>query len=203
MIVVITTCEYFKKGFGYIVDDIRREYCSFTEVVYAKHIGCVNKQTLQRAKAIIVDYGQADIHLLSSLFEFKTRHPDSYIILITRDTCYESTIDNILINALSDFSVDCKDALKKISGFLGNYGEAKHNRVITKNSNLYCLEKQVNLSKKEVNVLPFIMTGKKNKEISRQLDLSEKTICHYRRSIYKKFQVNNLAGLYYKIEDKR
>ncbi|EEK4837492.1 response regulator transcription factor, partial [Salmonella enterica] len=43
----------------------------------------------------------------------------------------------------------------------------------------------------------------KNKEISRHLDLSEKTICHYRRSIYKKFQVNNLAGLYYKIEDKR
>ncbi|HFW5229403.1 TPA: hypothetical protein ACIBWJ_000289 [Salmonella enterica subsp. diarizonae serovar 50:k:z35] len=27
-------------------------------------------------------------------------------------------------------------------------------------------------------------------------------MCHYRRSIYKKFQVNNLAGLYYKIEDK-
>lgn len=164
MIIVITTCEYFKKGFGYIVDDIRREYCSFTEVVYAKHIGCVNKQTLQRVKAIIVDYGHADIHLLSSLFEFKTHHPDSYIILITRDTCYESTIDNILINALSDFSVDCKDALKKISGFLGNYGEAKHNRVITKNSNLYCLEKQVNLSKKEVNVLPFIMTGKRTKK---------------------------------------
>ncbi|EOZ7274950.1 helix-turn-helix transcriptional regulator [Salmonella enterica] len=103
---------------------------------------------------------------------------------------------------LKIISVDCKDALKKISGFLANYGEAKHNRVITKNSNLYCLEKQVNLSKKEVNVLPFIMTGKKNKEISRHLDLSEKTICHYRRSIYKKFQVNNLAGLYYKIEDK-
>ncbi|WP_342005645.1 LuxR C-terminal-related transcriptional regulator [Citrobacter sedlakii] len=202
MIVVITSCGYFKKGFGYIIEEIRREHHSFSEVRYVNHIREIHKKSIAKIKAIIVDYGDSNTQLLSELFDFKSHYPESYIVLITRERCYESTIDNIIINSISEFSIDCKAVIKKISSFLENFKEGNQKIVITKNMKLYHLEKEAQLSQKEVSLLPYIMFGKKNKEISRQFNLSEKTVCHHRRNVYKKFAVENLAGLYHKIEEK-
>lgn len=203
MIVVITTCEYFKKGFSVVIEEIRKESRSFSEVVYVNGVNEFIKTHVGQIKAIIVDYGQSDSMLLAALFDFKAQHPDSFIVFITREVCYESTIDNIIINSISDFSIDCQTAVKKIQLFLQHFRQGNQNVIITKNRNLYYLEKAAHLSEKEVSLLPYIIFGKKNKEISRQLNVSEKTVCHHRRNIYRKFAVENLAGLYHKMEEKR
>lgn len=50
-------------------------------------------------------------------------------------------------------------------------------------------------SNRETEVLKLLSQGKKNKEISKILDLNEKTISTYKLRLLKKFQVNNLIDL--------
>ncbi|POS01437.1 response regulator transcription factor [Flavobacterium croceum] len=51
------------------------------------------------------------------------------------------------------------------------------------------------LSNREVEVLRFLSEGKKNNEISRILDLNEKTISTYKLRLLQKLDVNNIVDL--------
>jgi DNA-binding NarL/FixJ family response regulator len=51
------------------------------------------------------------------------------------------------------------------------------------------------LSTREVEVLKLLSIGKKNKEISEELDINEKTVSTYKARLYKKLNVTNLVDL--------
>lgn len=51
------------------------------------------------------------------------------------------------------------------------------------------------LSSREAEVLKLITIGKKNKEISQELDINEKTVSTYKARIMTKLKVNNLVDL--------
>ena len=51
------------------------------------------------------------------------------------------------------------------------------------------------LSAREVEVLKLLSSGKKNKEIAKELDINEKTVSTYKARLYKKLNVNNLIDL--------
>lgn len=51
------------------------------------------------------------------------------------------------------------------------------------------------LSVREVEVLRLLSSGKKNKEIARELNINEKTVSTYKSRLYKKLNVNNLVDL--------
>lgn len=51
------------------------------------------------------------------------------------------------------------------------------------------------LSAREVEVLKLLSSGKKNKEIARELGINEKTVSTYKARLYKKLNVNNLIDL--------
>jgi len=51
------------------------------------------------------------------------------------------------------------------------------------------------LSTREVEVLKLLSIGKKNKEISAELDINEKTVSTYKARLYKKLNVTNLVDL--------
>jgi DNA-binding NarL/FixJ family response regulator len=200
MVVVLSSCEYFRIGFCMLAEDIVKEHHTFSEVVFVKEARGIDKKIVEKSKAIVVDYCQPDIQTLINLMEIKLKNPDSYFIFITKDTCFDNTIDNILINTVSDFTIDCIYALKKLKSCLIYLHSGKQAVTITKNMRWYSTEKEKKLTRQESMVLPFIISGKKNKEISRYLDLSGKTISHYRRNIYLKFDVTTLAGLYHVFE---
>ncbi len=200
MVVVLSSCEYFRIGFCMLAEDIVKEHHSFSEVVFVKETRGIDKKIVAKSKAIVVDYCQPDIQTLINLMEIKLKNPSSYFIFITKDTCFDNTIDNILINTVSDFTIDYIYAIKKLTHCLIYLHSGKQRFTMTKNMRWYSTEKEKNLTRQESMVLPFIISGKKNKEISRYLDLSGKTISHYRRNIYLKFRVTNLAGLYHVFE---
>ena len=166
MIIVLTSCGYFIKGFEMLVEMHLSEAPAFRNVLYVDDIKKVSKDKIEGAKAIVVDYGQSDTKSLNTLLEIKNRYAQSYLIFITRDSCFESTIEN----------------------------------TIFKNRRWYQLEKQQSLTKMETMLLPYIVSGKKNKEISRFVNVTGKTVSHHRRNIYKKYAVTNLTGLYKKLD---
>lgn len=51
------------------------------------------------------------------------------------------------------------------------------------------------LSTREVEVLKLLSIGRKNKEISAELDINEKTVSTYKARLYKKLNVTNLVDL--------
>lgn len=196
MIIVFTKCGFFKNGFK----DFREKYIcdctSFSHVLYADEIKTLRERKAGGVKAMIIDYEQADIALLIALVEVKTRSPALNIILITREARFANTIENILINSVADYTLSGNDTLRKLELILRDLHCCHQHRVIVKNSVWYNVEKNTNLTKKESVVLPYIISGKNNKEISRYLNLSQKTVSYHRRSIYGKFKVNNLIGLF-------
>lgn len=200
MIIVLTSCGYFIKGFEMLVEMHLSEAPAFRNVLYVDDIKKVSKDKIEGAKAIVVDYGQSDTKSLNALLEIKNRYVQSYLIFITRDSCFESTIENILINTVADLTIDCKSSVRKLSACLAHFAQAEQQITIFKNRRWYQLEKQQSLTKMETMLLPYIVSGKKNKEISRFVNVTGKTVSHHRRNIYKKYAVTNLTGLYKKLD---
>lgn len=183
-----------------LVENLTAEASSFKKILYIDDVRKVKKVDLACAKAIVVDYGEPDVDVLDSLLEIKNRYKNSYFILITRDACYHRIVDNILINTIADCTIDCKSSVRKLSACLTHFTLEDQQVTIYKNIRWYKLEKEQSLTRMEMMLLPYIVSGKKNKEITRYLDVTGKTVSHHRRNIYRKFAVTNLTGLYKKFD---
>ena len=87
------------------------------------------------------------------------------------------------------------DAILKVHGGGIYFSEAmsKHmNFNDTKNKKNRLFKK---LSTREVEVLKLLSSGKKNKEIAKELDINEKTVSTYKARLFKKLNVTNLVDL--------
>ena len=58
------------------------------------------------------------------------------------------------------------------------------------------IKRKAHLTHREIDIFPYIISGKRNKEISRNINISQKTVSQHRRHIYAKLSVNTLAGLF-------
>ncbi len=63
------------------------------------------------------------------------------------------------------------------------------------------VEKEYDLTKREVDILKLILHQFENGEIAKKLNLSPLTIKTHRRNIFKKLKVRNLAGMVWLIKD--
>lgn len=185
-----------------LTEELMSDSPSFQRVLYLDDINDATKNDLLRTKAIVVDYGQSDIKVLNTLLEIKNRYQHSYFIFITREACYESTIENILINTIADYTLDCKGVVHNLRACLAHFAGDDHPVTIFKNPRWHQIEKQQPLTRMESMLLPYIVSGKKNKEITRYLDVTGKTVSHHRRNIYRKFAVTSLTGLYKKFDER-
>ncbi|MBF7993700.1 helix-turn-helix domain-containing protein [Rahnella laticis] len=79
-------------------------------------------------------------------------------------------------------NIDCDKTLQE-----------KHNLLNQRNERIAGIP---TLSQRENLILKLILKGRRNGEISRSLDISEKTVSTHRRNIYKKINVHNLSELY-------
>ena len=55
---------------------------------------------------------------------------------------------------------------------------------------------QVNITKREKEILDFVLKGCKNREIAAELNIAERTVEFHKQNIYLKLDVNNLVDLY-------
>ncbi len=157
MIIVLTSCRYFQQGFAVLVEQLMTEAPSFQRVLYLDDIKKATKEELVRTKAIVVDYGESDIKVLNTLLDIKNRYEQRYFIFITRDVCYESTIENILINTIADYTIDCKSAVTKLRACLVHLAQEDQPVTIFKNARWHHLEKEQRLTRMETMLLPYIV----------------------------------------------
>lgn len=201
MIIVVSPCSYFIEGFKSLIEKFISEPKEFKDVIYTDDIRSIKKSYFLSAKAIIVDYGQSDLSCLISFIERKNIAPCAYLIFITRDSCFTNAIENVLINTVADCTIDTKISTNMLRSSLSHLSAIVHRTTNCKERNLQIIEQTHSLTKMEAILLPYIVSGKKNKEISRYINISDKLISHYRRNIYKKFAVDSIGGLYHAFEN--
>lgn len=88
-----------------------------------------------------------------------------------------------------------KEAILKVysGGIYLSEAMSKHlNFNDTKNKRSKMFKK---LSTREVEVLKLLSSGKKNKEIAKELEINEKTVSTYKARLFKKLNVTNLVDL--------
>lgn len=201
MIVVVSSCVYFREGFKSLISEFIHQINDFKEIIYVNNVKEITPSHFASAKAIIVDYGQPDISCLISFFESRNTPHNTYSIFITRDSCFENALENVLINTIADFTIDSKMSITMLRLSLAHLSRVMDKTTYCKDRNLRLIEHTHSLKKIETILLPYIISGKKNKEISRYIDMSDKIISHHRRNIYKKFDVDSISGLYHAFEN--
>ena len=196
MIIVVSSNRFFYDGISVLSEQALKRADNFSRVVYSSNISHIEECVLSAAKAIIVDYSFPDFQSLVRLIEVKYKNTDCDVILIARQERFLNTAENILINTVSDLVIDVVADVKKLKLYLEYINAEKHSKIIIKNMAWSEIEKKINLTKKEDMILPYIISGKNNKEISRFIDISDKVVSQHRRSIYRKFNAHNLTEFY-------
>lgn len=70
--------------------------------------------------------------------------------------------------------------------------------IIFENEDLFGKQKNVNITKRESEILELILEGHKNREIAGKLSIAERTVEFHKQNIYLKLEVNNSIDLFKK-----
>jgi two-component system, NarL family, response regulator, fimbrial Z protein, FimZ len=140
---------------------------------------------------------------LSSIFEVKSILKDfsKTKIIIFSDLSEQVYAPNAIKAGVSGF-VSQKEKLETLSQAIVkvNQGKIIMNETVKKNLALIAKQNKNErlyrkLSNREVEVLRYLSDGKKNNEISKILNLNEKTISTYKLRLLQKLNVTNLVDL--------
>lgn len=133
------------------------------------------------AKTILETYPEAKIGIYSSVLdrEFVLNSFKSGVLGYLPKTARP---DEII-----DFIVTLSKGERHVRGIVAD--------IIFEKENLF--EKaQLNITKREFEILHFIMEGHKNKEIAEKLNIAERTVEFHKQNIHVKLGVNNSIDLY-------
>lgn len=135
------------------------------------------KKEHQHLKVIILSYQPEEIYAISSLKAGASAYIPKNV-----------DIDTLLyaIKKVVDGNIYLTDKMAKQL----EYDDTKKTK-----SRLY-----KRLSTREVEVLKLLSSGKKNKEIAKELDINEKTVSTYKSRLFKKLNVTNLVDLIHQAE---
>ncbi|MDZ0630990.1 LuxR C-terminal-related transcriptional regulator, partial [Klebsiella pneumoniae] len=89
------------------------------------------------------------------------------------------------------------DVTQRLQKYLQNASDHRCIKVFRKSISSLDSCVNIKLTKQEDSLLPYIISGLNNKKIAQATDLSNMMISHYRRNIYQKLNVRNIAGLYH------
>lgn len=196
MIICVSDNAWFRIGLKEIVQTClkeKRELCFFS---FKKANDILSNIATTAPVTIIVDYYLADHGLLLSLLKLRRKHVFDNVLIITTNERIVDVTENILLDAVADILIDNSESREKIRRFMirDNAGQIISKSVT--NRTWAMIKKNSNLTHREIDLMPFFITGKGNKEISRQVDISEKMVSIHRRNIYTKLHVDSLTGLY-------
>lgn len=149
---------------------------------------------------ILSEIDLPELNGITALRAIKKEHSDVKVIMFSYQPEEIYAISTIKAGASgyvhkSSSTETIKDAILKVYGggiYLSDVMSKHLNFNDTKNKKSKLFKK---LSTREVEVLKLLSSGKKNKEIAKELDINEKTVSTYKARLYKKLNVTNLVDL--------
>lgn len=196
MIVCVSDNSWFRIGLKEIIQTSSKEKRELCFLSFKKANGMLSDIAMTSPVMIIVDYSFASHDLLFLLLRLKRKNTLNNILIITANERIVDVTENILLDSVADVLIDNSESREKIGRFIikDNAGQIISKSVTNKTWAM--IKKKSSLTHRELDLMPFIITGKGNKEISRQVDISEKMVSIHRRNIYNKLHVDSLTGLY-------
>lgn len=161
-----------------------------------------DKTDLDKCDVIIADVHLREHNILEDLTSYQVRFPLKKIILFTSSHPWELGIDigqfpfwgyvqkNANLAELTACLADTENNIKYIQESLE----------WEKTKEIY--QGEIKLTKREIEILNLIKTGKTSKDISNILFLSELTIKSHRQNMMRKFDAHNIAELISKTNSK-
>ena len=196
MIICVSDNSWFRIGLKEIIQTCSKEKRELFFLSFKKAKGMLPDIAMASPVTIIVDYAFASHDLLFLLLKLKRKNILNNILIIAANERIVDVTENIVLDSVADFLIDNSESREKISSFMikDNAGQIISKSVTNKTWAM--IKKKATLTHREIDLMPFIITGKGNKEISRQVDISEKMVSIHRRNIYTKLHVDSLTGLY-------
>ncbi len=162
----------------------------------------IDKTDLDKCDVIIADVHLREDNILEDLISYQLRFPLKKIILFTSSHPWELGLD---IGQFPFWGYVQKNAnLSELTTCLAD--TEKNNKYIQesleweKTKEIY--HGEIKLTKREIEILNLIKTGKTSKDISNILFLSELTIKSHRQNMMRKFDAHNIAELISKTNSK-
>lgn len=195
--ICISDNAWFKLGLGEIIKNRTDRPYEVLFLTFQKARSTLGEIASNVPMTLVVDYVSADYSFLLLLLKLKRLNRYNNVLVVTKNERIVDITENILLDSAADCLIDSFESRQKLNDFLakGSAGQIVSKSITNKTWAM--IKKNEYLTHREIDMFPFIIAGKGNKEISREVDLSEKMVSIHRRNIYSKLHVGNLTGLYH------
>lgn len=154
----------------------------------------------KKVKILVIDIELEGLHSINSLKRIIQDHPQTRILIYT---CASEKLFGVTsLKAGAAGFISKGDPLKRVEQALLKIAEGKtvfsdmvHKSVLSSARVNKDERMHRKLSSREAEVLRYLISGKKNNEISELLNLNEKTISTYKLRLLNKLNVTNLIDL--------
>ena len=198
-ILIIDTNPIINIGFK----SIFKNSIMFEIAAFSSNKNEINEIITQREIDLVIsEISFKDGNVKDVLKLFKKKDIDIPLVIFTSESNENKSV-NLLKNGASGFITKNlrKKTIKRIIQDIAytKYGAKELNkftRLKNRFSFDYNTEKLNSLSKRELEVLKLFFRGKRNIEISRKLNINQKTVNTYITRVMKKLEVNSKTDLY-------
>ena len=158
-----------------------------------------------RPNMILLDISMPKVNGIEAVRKIKKLYPEIKVLILSMHKSREylnSTIsagaDGYILKEDSDMDLfSAIDTVRKGGSYLNVNLAVDLTKELNKssNSNRYSFDSQINLSKREKEILKMIAEGNSNKGVSDILCISIRTVENHRSNIMKKLNTNKIADL--------
>lgn len=202
MMVCISDDLYFHYGVNTLATRLNVSDGIISNLTFSQAMSSLTGEWCNHSAIIIIDYTFSHVPFLFSLLEEKKKHACDNIIVIAETGLIRDTVEDLLLEGIADCIIERGESLETLRDYLHRLQSGQRVSCSVINRTWATIKKHGRLTHREVDLLPYIISGKRNKEISRTINISEKTVSIHRRSIYSKLNVSTLAGLYQVFNDR-
>ena len=188
-ILLIDPHPVVQKGFKYFLKDEMniKIYKSIGSLEELYHLS----SSLNKIDVIISEIEIKDGNIEDLIKEIKKKIP----IIIFSSKPYSNNMNKYIKMGISDYILKSSKKKKIIDSIQNTYKKSIGTKFISLN-HLKLKRNKTNLSKREVEVLKYLIDGKRNIEISKILKINQKTVNTYKTRVYNKTRAINTIDLY-------
>ena len=165
-------------------------------------ISTIKRYRKLKPDILLLDLAMPKMNGLSVINKIKKRYPKSKIIILSMYSDEDSVV-NAFNNGVNGYLVKqsaSSELIKAInavanSGLFISRDLSNLDIKILKDKTLLCHHIDLQLSKREKQILKMIARSNTSKEIGKELFISWKTVEKHRRNIMNKLNIHNIAGL--------
>ncbi len=175
-VIICETSEIISIGLAEIIDGLA-QFDVVSRLDNPEHLS--EKIVATDANLLVIDPVMLGFHNREFLSQLSKEHPQLTIIALTT-----SCLDHSMLTPYQGI-IEISDTRSKIISKLNEFAQSE----ATKNAD------DVELSKRETDVLVAVAKGMMNKEIAEQMNISIHTVISHRKNITRKTGIKSVSGL--------